>query len=290
MSRHAAEPATPPVSIVILTLNEEANIGACLDSCSWCDDVHVLDSGSTDRTREIAESKGASVWEHPFESFGAQRNWAIENIPTRHEWIFHLDADERFTPEIVDEMRRVLEADPDEAGFHVPSKLMFMGKWLKRSGGYPAYQMRLFHKRRMRFADHGHGQREQTDGAVGRLREPYLHYNFSKGLEDWFDKHNRYSGQEAAQTLRSIEPIGASLRGLASLDAVRRRRALKSLGYRLPCRPLLAALYMLLVKGGVFDGRAGWTYIAMRKTYEQMIDIKLAVMRQKRRAGEEGAA
>ena len=86
-----------PVSVVILTLNEEINIAQCLASCAWCDDVHVLDSGSTDRTREIAEEKGATVHINPFESCGAQRNWAIDNIPTKYNWIFHLDADEQFT-------------------------------------------------------------------------------------------------------------------------------------------------------------------------------------------------
>lgn len=279
----------PPVSVVILTLNEEINIRACVESCAWCDDVHVLDSGSTDRTREIAREMGAAVWEHPFESFGAQRNWAIDNIPVKHDWIFHLDADERFTPEVVKEIAAVISADPPEAGFHVPSKLMFMGRWLKRAGGYPTYQMRLFHRRRMRFADHGHGQREHTDGAIGRFEAPYLHYNFSKGLDEWFEKHNRYSRLEAEQTLRSLEPIGASLRGLFSADGVRRRRAMKSLGYRLPCRPLLVSMFMLVVKRGVLDGRAGRTYIAMRRAYEQMIDIKLAEMRQQARGGRGGA-
>ena len=141
----------PAVSVVVLTLNEEINIEECLASCAFSDDVHVLDSGSTDRTCEIARRAGATVHVHPFESHGKQHNWATDNIDMKHDWVFHLDADERFTPEIIEEMRQLLERDPAEAGFHVPNKLMFMGRWLKRSGGYPTYQMRLFHKGRMRF-------------------------------------------------------------------------------------------------------------------------------------------
>ena len=149
-----------PVSVVILTLNEEINVADCIESCGELGDVHVLDSGSTDRTRELGESHGATVWNNPFESFGAQRNWAIDNITVDHDWILHLDADERVTPELAQALRDLFKSDPTEAGFYLPNKLMLMGRWLKRCGGYPTYQMRLFHRGRMRFQDYGHGQRE----------------------------------------------------------------------------------------------------------------------------------
>src|SRR5262249_12592829 len=200
-SRSVASGPRPPVSVVILTLNEEINIPDCLASCAWCDDVHVLDSGSEDGTQGIARSLGAAVHEHPFESFGKQRNWAIDNIPLKHEWVFHLDADERFTPDLVAEMDRLLATKPPDSGFHCPSKMMFMGRWLKRAGGYPTYQMRLFHKSRMRFKDYGHGQREAVEAPLRRLREPYLHYSFSKGLYDWLGKQNRYSSLGAVEVV-----------------------------------------------------------------------------------------
>jgi len=271
---------TAPVSVVILTLNEEVNIADCLASCGWSDDVHVLDSGSEDRTVELARAHGAQVHFHPFESFGKQRNWAIDNIPLKHDWVFHLDADERFTPELVKEMKERLERGPSEAGFHVPHKLMLMGRWLKRSGGYPTYQMRLFHKSRMRFKDYGHGQREDTDQAVGVFAEPYLHYAFSKGLYDWLDKHNRYSSLEALEVIGSRrEPL--RMRNLFSSDPVKRRRTWKELGYNLPFRPAVRWFVIMFVLGGIFEGRAGYTYAKLVAVYEQMTTLKLRLLKKR---------
>lgn len=273
-----------PVSVLILTLNEQVNIADCLASCTWCDDVHVLDSGSTDHTVDIARAMGAHVHTHPFESFGKQRNWAIDNIDMKHEWVFHLDADERFTPELVRTMRDVIANDPDEAGYHIPQKFIFMGKWLKRSAAYPTYQMRLFHKQRMRFRDYGHGQREQSDGEVGVLDVPYLHYPFSKGIYDWLDKHNRYSSLEALQVIDgSTEPW--SLIDLIHGDRVKRRRAWKEFSYRLPMRPAIRFLTTLFVLGGIMEGRPGWTYARLISMYERMITVKLRLLHARRRMG-----
>lgn len=270
--------ARPPVSVVILTLNEEINIADCVASCAWCDDVHVLDSGSEDRTIQIAQSQGAHTHSHPFESFGKQRNWAIDNIPLKHDWVFHLDADERFTPELVAEMERLIAGNPPDTGFHCPSKMMFMGRWLKRAGGYPTYQMRLFHKSRMRFKDYGHGQREATDAPLRRLTEPYLHYSFSKGLYDWLDKHNRYSSLEALQVV-SAGGERVPFSKVFSGDPVERRRAWKELGYRMPFRPFVRWFVTLFIVGGVFEGRGAWTYAQLLAVYERMITLKLKLLR-----------
>ncbi|MEC9372797.1 MAG: glycosyltransferase family 2 protein, partial [Planctomycetota bacterium] len=205
---------------------------------------------------------------------------AIDNIPMKHEWVFHLDADERFTREIVEEMAQLLKANPAEAGYHVPNKLMFMGSWLKRSGGYPTYQVRLFHKERLRYEDHGHTQREVAEGPLGKMRRPYLHYNFSKGLHAWFDKHNNYSTAEAKEALRgSGSSLRKDLRDLFGLDGIRRHRALKSIVYRLPGRSIIWIVYMLIIRLGFLDGKAGLNYIRLRSTYESMIDAKLAVLK-----------
>lgn len=267
----------PPVTVVVLTLNEEVNIAECLASCDWSDDVHVVDSGSTDRTREIAGKMGARVHQHPFASFGEQRNWAIDHIQARHDWVLHLDADERCTPQFVAALAERLRDHPPEAGFHLPHKVIFMGRWLKRSAGYPTYQMRLFHRQRMRFCDYGHGQRELTDGRVGIIDEPYLHYPFSKGLHDWFEKHNRYS------TLEAIQAVAEGSRTfrwseLFFSDRVSRHRAWKALGYRLPFRASLRMLAGVLFYGGLLEGRAGLTYLQLLSAYEHLISLKTRLL------------
>lgn len=270
----------PPVSVVILTKDERINIAAALDSCRWSDDVHVLDSGSTDGTTEIARSRGVPVWTNAFESFGRQRNWAIDHIPLRHDWVFHLDADERFTPGLVAEIAEEIARNPAHAGYYVANQMVLHGSWLRRSAGYPAYQVRLFHKGRLRFSDHGHGQREQTTGTLGTLRTPYVHHNFSKGLDDWIKRHERYSDLEAAQILAdrasgATGGTGSILSGLRSADGVVRRRALKNLASRLPARALVRWLHTVFVKGAILDGRAGWTYASLLYRYESMIAAKV---------------
>jgi glycosyltransferase involved in cell wall biosynthesis len=280
LQRATAPPAAataPSISVVVLTYNEEGNIAECLRSCAWCDDVHVLDSGSTDRTRETAASMGATVHVNPFTSFGQQRNWAIDRVPCRHEWHFHLDADERFTPELVEEIRAVVASAPRRIGAYlVPSKMIFMGRWLKHAGGYPAYQVRLFHRDRCRFMDFGHGQREVCPGHdVHTLRRPYLHYNFSKGLNDWLHKHNAYSTRESAEAVAARRQQRPRMRDVLVGEPTHKRRAMKNLSYFIRCRAALRFLYLYVLRLGVLDGRAGFHYCAMMSMYEYWIELKI---------------
>lgn len=276
-----------PVSVIVLTQDEATNIADCLASLAGFEDVHVVDSGSTDGTVELVRRRGVPVHQHPFEGFGRQRNWATDNVPARHDWHLHLDADERMTPGLAAEIAAVLQAGPEVGGYLVPSKLMFAGRWLRRAGQYPAYQVRLFHRRRLRFVDHGHGQREKTDHPLGRLREPYLHYAFSKGLDCWFAKHAAYARREAELAL-GVGPGEADDAGgrgsLFSRDATLRRRALKRLTSRLPGRYFLRLAYLLLVRRAFLDGAAGVTYAHMLATYEAMVEVHLRLLRRGLRA------
>jgi glycosyltransferase involved in cell wall biosynthesis len=268
-----------PISVVILTYNEERNIGPAIRSCAWCDDIHVLDSGSKDQTCEIARSMGAKIWVNKFESFGQQRNWAIDNIPCKHPWHFHLDADERYTNALVHEMAEELGPDgtrSKHAAYLVPNRMIFMGKWVRFAGGFPAYQVRLIRHGKCRFMDFGHGQREQTNGTIGRMKEAYIHFNFSKGLVEWMTKHNQYSNREGAEGLivrQEKHPIWA---GLHSDDPIVRRRAMKNLSYFLHGRGLLRFLDLFFLRGGWRDGKAGFHYSAMIGMYEHWIELKIA--------------
>ncbi|MFN0012047.1 MAG: glycosyltransferase family 2 protein [Phycisphaerales bacterium] len=274
----------PPVSIVILTYNEEGNIADCIRSCAWCDDVHVLDSGSSDRTAEIARSMGVTVHTNRFRSFGDQRNWAIDHIPCRHPWHFHLDADERFTPEVVREMVDLLGPDgsaSDKACYLCPSKMIFMGEWIKHSAGYPSYQVRLFRFGQCRFVDFGHGQREDSRGPVGTMVQPYMHYSFSKGLNEWLNKHNEYSEREAAEGIAIQAEHPPSLRAMFTGDMIARRRAFKNLSYFLKVRAFWRFLYNYFFRGGVLDGIPGFHYCAMISMYEYWIELKIKERRQR---------
>lgn len=279
----------PPVSVIILCYNEEINVKDCLESCAWCDDVHVLDSGSKDATVAIAESMGAKVWVNPFKSFGQQRNWAIDNITTKHRWHFHLDADERFTPALVAEMQSVLDsrsAISDETtvtAYQCPSMLMFMGQWLRHAAEYPVYQVRFFDSQWCRYEDFGHGQRELNRGKTAYLKMPYIHHNFSKGIDDWVEKHNRYSTLESKQALECPRmSFMSAIRGCFAGDAIARRRHLKSLSYSVPAKSTMMFLYIAIIRRGFLDGKAGINYARMRALYCSMISLKSAYFRAER--------
>lgn len=267
-----------PISVVILTFNEELNIRDCLASCAWCDDVHVLDSGSKDRTAEIARAMGATVHVNKFKSFGEQRNWAIDHIPCKHPWHFHLDADERFTPDLLVELARRLGPDgsaSDCAAYQCPSKMILMGRWLKWSGGYPSYQVRLFRYGQCRFVDFGHGQREDTTGTIGVIDTPYMHYNFSKGLLEWFYKHNDYSSREGNEALIIYAGGRPTFKQLISGDGVSRRRSWKNMSYFLVGRSIWRFLYNYVYRLGLLDGIAGFRYCAMISSYEYWTELKI---------------
>lgn len=260
------------ISVLILTFNEEANIADCLSSVPWRGDVHVLDSCSTDKTAEIARALGAKVETRPFDGYASQRNAGL-SLPFKNEWIVMLDADERMTPELAAEIERESSAaDASVAMFRVRRRDVFMGRWLRRSSGYPTWFPRVIRRGRVRV------KREINevyipDGEAKQLQAHIDHFPFHKGMDWWFDRHNRYSTMEA-QLL--IDRKGSSSPAAKSNDPGARRAALKALAYRLPLRPYLMFLYLYVVRGGFLDGKPGWVYANMRLTYEIMIDAKAA--------------
>lgn len=270
-------------SILILTLNEEVNLAQCLESVRWCDDVVVLDSFSTDRTEEIARAHGAGFYQRHFDNFAGQRNYALAHLPFKYDWVFHLDADERFTSELRDDCAKSAQNEKFD-GYYVASKMIFMGRWLKHAASYPAFQMRFLRRGQMNFIQYGHGQRESDSSRTGYLAEALLHYSFNKGLDDWCARHDRYSSDEAR--LKFEESFSGSLASdLCSANSLKRRRALKRLSMRLPFRHVLKFIYLYLLKGGFLDGRPGFVYCVIQSFYEYMIVLKSRELRESRRAG-----
>ena len=272
------------LSVLILTFNEEARIGRCLDSVSWSDDVLVLDSFSQDQTIEIAKGRGVRVLQNRFLNFAEQRNFGLDHGGLQHDWVLHLDADEVVSAELRDELLSVI-ARPVKDAYRLASKMIFQGRWLRHAGLYPWYQVRLGRRDRLSFKQVGHGQRERLGPEkVGTLREPLLHYSFSKGLGDWFERHNRYSSAEAAHFCGNLGRQTLDWPGILSWDdGARRRRALKRLFSFLPCRPSLRFLYLYCFRLGFLDGRAGFTYCRLLCMYEYLIVLKVREIRRRQR-------
>jgi glycosyltransferase involved in cell wall biosynthesis len=270
-----------PVSVLILARNEEENLPQCLAALTWCTDIVVVDDVSTDRTAEVAQGGGARVLKRKFDSFAGQRNWALETAGWKHEWILHLDADEVVTPELAAEVAETIPGSRFDA-YRVPSRLIFMGRALTHAAMYPTYQVRLGRNPGLRFKQVGHGQREDMDPSrVGTIREPYLHYSFSKGLEEWLLRHNRYSTAEAQEEVYPTESLRPWV--LFSKDPVERRRALKRAARRMPLRPTLRFLWLYVLRRGFLDGHAGFEYCRLMACYEAMIQAKVAHLRWARR-------
>lgn len=255
---------TQRFSVVVLTLNEEKKLPRCLESIPKCDDVLVVDSGSSDRTVEIAQNHGARVIFNRFENFAQQRNFSLRHGSLRHSWVFHLDADETFTPELWEECRSH-RLDEQTDGVWVAPRMMWRGRWLKRCTDFPAWQARFVHRDRFEFIEVGHGQRESPNMRMTRFASCYEHDLSAEGVEGWLEKHRRYAAAEVASFVTQNPP---RFRELWTDDPLKRRRALKRLSYRLPCRPVLRFIYQYLLRRGFLDGKGAWEYCCLLARYE----------------------
>ncbi|MGV6815333.1 MAG: glycosyltransferase family 2 protein [Phycisphaerales bacterium] len=270
------------ISIFIQTLNEEDNLPGLLESVSWCDDIVVLDSLSTDRTREISEAAGARWFERAYDGRGNHQNWAMEHIEFKYQWVFYLDADERMTPELLAEIEAIASAwdagtrskeNGDPVAYYCGRKNIFRGRWLKHAMP-PGNIMRFFQPPHIRFARDANPV-PIVDGQIGYLKEHFIHYNFSKGLREWIERHNRYSSYEAVETVKALKENPVRLRNLFSGDRNTRRLELKNISFRMPIRPMLKFVYMYVLGRGFLDGQAGWTYCRLQAMYEYMIVLKV---------------
>jgi len=268
-------------SVLILTLNEERNLPTCLASLAGCNDIFVLDSGSTDRTSAIATAAGARVMVRPFTNFADQRNFGHEHIPFKNDWVFHLDADEQLTPDLLRECSNLSAQNPGAIdGFMVAPQMFYHGRWIPHCTDFPAYQARFCHGRRFRFLQVGHGQREQPGMKLGKLLNNYVHNLSSHTDAELVEKHRRYARQEAAAFLAHRPPTNQSLvTRLFSFDALVRRRALKRLSQHLPARGPLRFLYQYVWRRGFLDGPAGLSYCLLLSRYEHWIANEIRLQR-----------
>jgi glycosyltransferase involved in cell wall biosynthesis len=268
------------VSVLILTLNEESNLAECMDSCVWSDDIVIFDSMSEDRTAEIARARGARVAERRFDNYAAQRNAALTTVEYKNPWVLMVDADERIPPDLAAEIQSTVAlAEEQVAMYRMRRKDHILGKWLRRSSGYPTWFGRLVRIGRIR-VEREVNEEYIADGRVEHLKAHLHHFPFNRGIAYWFERHNRYSTMEAVAKLR-LHRERIVLRALFNGDPIDRRRTLKQLLYYVPFRPQIVFFYLYIVRLGILDGRAGFHFSRMRATYEMLIDLKVVESRRR---------
>jgi glycosyltransferase involved in cell wall biosynthesis len=190
----------PPLTVTIITLDEADHIGAALDSAAWADEIVVVDSGSRDRTRDIARAKGARVVEREWAGYVDQKNHAA--AIASHDWILSLDADERIPPALAVEIRQLLASEPPLRGYRVPRVTFHLGRWIRTTDFYPDFQMRLYDRRAARWRGRYVHESVAVDGASGRLRNELEHYSY-RNLRDHLDRVNQYTTLAARQMYES---------------------------------------------------------------------------------------
>jgi glycosyltransferase involved in cell wall biosynthesis len=280
-----------PVSVLIPAKNEEANLPACLASLTRADEVFVVDSQSTDNSIEIAKIHGANVVQFSFNGhWPKKKNWSLDNLPFRNEWVLIVDCDERIPPELWEEIDQVIHNNEDN-GYYLNRRVFFLGKWIRHGGKYPDWNLRLFKHEKGRYenlntenipntGDNEVHEHVILQGKVGYLKNDMLHEDF-RNLYHWLERHNRYSNWEARVYFNLLTgkddsgTIGANLFG----DAVQRKRFLKKVWVRLPFKPILRFVLFYIIQRGFLDGKAGYIYARLLSQYEYQIGVKLYELR-----------
>lgn len=281
-----------PVSVLIPARNEEENLPACLRSLDRADEIIVVDSQSSDRSADIASQFGAQVVQFHFNGrWPKKKNWALDNISFRNEWVLIVDCDERITPELWDEIAVAIQ-NPDYNGYYLNRRVYFLGKWIRHGGKYPDWNLRLFRHPQGRYENlHTEAIRNTGDnevhehvvleGKAGYLKQDMLHIDF-RDIFQWLERHNRYSNWEARVYYNLLTGMGdgGTIGAHPFGDAVQRKRFLKKIWVRLPFKPWLRFVLFYILRLGFLDGKAGYTYACLLSQYEYQIGVKLYELQQ----------
>jgi len=269
------------LSVIILTYNEAVNLPTCLESLQSLNaEIFIIDSGSSDSTVEIAKEFGCQVFANPFENQAQQLNWGLENLPISTPWIMRLDADERLTPELANELTRTLpKASVEVTGYQVKRQVFFMGRWIRHGGYYPTWLLRVWRN--------GVGTCEQrwmdehmilSEGKVADLKYDIIDEN-QKGLTFWTDKHNRYADREVKDLLGVlVEQDDDLINSNQSSQAGKRRWVKKNFYARSPLflRAFLYFLMRYIVGLGFLDGMQGLIFHFLQGFwYRFLVDAKI---------------
>jgi len=244
-----------PISLIILTYNEERNIKDCLDSVvGWADEIFIVDSGSSDKTLAITRGYTDKIYEHPFENYASQRNWAQSSLPIRNEWVLHLDADERVSLELFSELCETFRSVPKVDGFMMPRKTIFRGQWIKHGGHYPSYHLRLFKKNKGKCEERLYDQHYIVNGRTAILKGDIVN-TVTADIKTLIAKYK--VGLEAREILYNDKRVlNIKLNGtpIEKINWLRYK-----IYYRTPLfiRPVLYFFYRYLLRLGFLDGKEG---------------------------------
>ena len=267
----------PSVCAIILTKDEERDLGACIDSLNGLvSQVFVIDSGSSDRTLEIARARSATVLEHPFQNYATQFNWALDQMPNEVEWVIRVDADERMTPELKDGLRCAIEKAPAQvSGFQVARRIHFLGKPVRHGDSYPVWLLRVWRNKLGRCEDTWMDEHVLLERGSTVCVSGDLIHEIPKNLTEWTAKHNWYATRECKDILDTLQSVEVTIiEGQAG-----RKRWLKQRIYlRMPLfwRAFVYWGYRYFVRLGILDGKVGLIYHFLHAFwYRFLVDAKL---------------
>ncbi len=266
-----------PISVIILTYNEEQNIRACLESVKdMADAIFVVDSYSTDKTLEIAREYTDNIFQHPFDNYAVQRNWAQDNLQIKNEWLFHLDADERVTSELSRELKIIFSGTVDDVnGYLISRRTIFMSRWIKHGGHYPAYHLRLFRKSLGRCEDRLYDQHFYVGGKIEILKSDIID-TVTSDFDNWKSRHNKWAKLEALEVIGNQKEnvIKGNPRG----TPIEQRRWFREIYYKLPMfiRASLYFIYRYFFKLGILDGKEGMIFHFYQGFwYRFLVDVEI---------------
>lgn len=285
-----------PLSVVVLTRDEEMNLEACLSSIDQLvDEIFIVDSGSTDRTVEIARAHGATTVTHEFAGHSAQWRWALENLPLRNAWVMGLDADQRLTAELAAELRRVFTegySEHDVVGFYVARRNVFRGKWIRWGGYYPKYLLKLFRRDSVVHDEHDLLDHHfRVAGKTAKLQNDIIEENRKEEKIDfWIQKHLQYAELLAREEMRRSagarnKLVDPRMRGTPD----ERAEWLKKTWNKLPrfLRPAGYFTWRYFVRLGFLDGKEGFTFHFMHAFWYRLVaDLKIDELRRNARTGD----
>ena len=271
---------TPTIAGVVLCLNEAKNLPRALGSLTWCDEVLVVDSGSKDGSQDIAISCGARMLQH--QQVGQfliteQRNWALDQGQLQSDWVLFLDADEEICGRCKEAIQKAIQHPAAADGYELTPRYWFFGRWLKYTQGYPNWHPRLLKRGVLHFKG-GVWESFSAAGSISRIHEPYEHYAFSKGIDDWLERHRRYADWEA-ERIEAVLTGG----GVQALGTQRWKQLRLVMARAWPFRPIFRFAQKYVLQGGFLEGWQGLLFALLMAGYDLITVVKVIEKKRQKR-------